>query len=574
MNSLLKIVFVLFLCLPLNALAELPDQLIKDFSPISGTLIMPMGDEFMVDLDAVTGLQQGDILTLTAGGEQIMAPATNNPLNRQNDVIGYLSVTQIKSGYSYCRLVRSVRPPQNGDKVQRFVQVPARIGDTLAGSRLADEFRTGLSQLHWLDDQSTETAALLTFSLVDDRVEVIDSEGTPIKSYDYINGALSATMTSGYSPGNFSSSGGSVKQKSLLNQTVGTLLGSVGFSGKDKRLENPGIIRSVQQQEGKIWIGPDLDGNPVGLTIADFDRDGRREIAVATQKLVKIYRLENGRMQQLALIDFPGGVIPLSLDSIDLDHNGFSELYLTANNGIELSSQMIAYENGAYQLMESRIPWFLRVVELPGEGRVLLGQSLGSVEEPFSQAAFRVRLVDGKPTRAANFPLPPGVNLLSFVPLQGQSNELLYATLDQYDYLTLTTAKGTQLFTSTEHYGGTEEYFYNVVNPGKEIIRPIYIQKRLLKLPSGEILVPQNDGPRLLDRFRDFGKNRIMAMNWDGFALVEAWSIPDQAGYLADFALADADNDGELELVTAVKFRQNNLLQQGHAAVVIYELNQ
>ena len=84
---------------------------------------------------------------------------------------------------------------------------------------------------------------------------------------------------------------------------------------------------------------------------------------------------------------------------------------------------------------------------------------------------------------------------------------------------------------------------------------PIYIQQRLLSLPDGNILVPQNEGSRLLKNYHNFSKSRIIAMKWDGFAL------------------ADADNDGKDELVTVVKYSEKNLLQKGRSNIVIYELN-
>ena len=63
-------------------------------------------------------------------------------------------------------------------------------------------------------------------------------------------------------------------------------------------------------------------------------------------------------------------------------------------------------------------------------------------------------------------------------------------------------------------------------------------------------------------------------MKWDGVTLHEEWQTADQAGYLADFTLADADNDGEIELVMAIKFQHQNILQKGRSSIVIYELNQ
>ncbi len=52
---------------------------------------------------------------------------------------------------------------------------------------------------------------------------------------------------------------------------------------------------------------------------------------------------------------------------IDLDNNGRPELYLTALDGFQLSSLVVQFRDGEYQITNANINWFLRVVELPGQ---------------------------------------------------------------------------------------------------------------------------------------------------------------------------------------------------------------
>ena len=60
---------------------------------------------------------------------------------------------------------------------------------------------------------------------------------------------------------------------------------------------------------------------------------------------------------------------------------------------------------------------------------------------------------------------------------------------------------------------------------------------------------------------------------WNGFTLNEIWRTATQPGYLGDFALADADNDGSPELVMAVKFNHAGLTTDARSSIVIYELD-
>lgn len=569
-----KLILLLLFCvsLPLHALATLPDQIKNDFSPLAGTIIMPIGDQFLVDLDASSGLQEGDILTLVTKGEQVIQPVTGELLGALDVVRGYLQVTQVKSGYSYAEIISSQTPPQKGDQVKRFEQVPAEFKTTAEDTILASELKIGLPHLAWVDKQSSQQP-LLTFSLVDNQLLVKNEVQVTLKSYQYTDGQLSAPLGTLYQPDSFTIGAEMQKSKTALNQGLDNLLGVVGFSNKDKRLENPGIISS-KQQNGNVLIGSNLDGNPVGLAIADFDGDGMNETAIAMEDQLQIHRMIDGNLKLIAKIEFGNGVHLLNLDAIDLDQNGLPELYLSANVGTDLSSQVVEFKDREYRITQNQIPWYLRVVNLPKEGPILIAQAPGVQNTPFYGNPFRVVYSADKLKRGSDLALPNRINFFGFIPIQGTNNDLLYASLNANDYLSILTKKNTELWTSSEHLGGTEVFFYNHEKVADELIQPVYIQQRLLQLSSGEILVPRNEGPRALKRFRNFTENNIIAMKWDGYAMTESWCTAGQNGYLADFTLADADNDGDDELVMVIKYSQKNIIQKGRSAVVIYELNQ
>lgn len=573
MKFILRLSLFIVLLFPVQAAAEIPQQIKNDFSTLTGIIIMPVGDEFLIDLDVTVNLKEGDILALTTPGEKVIHPVTKEVLGTLDDIQGFLKVTQVKSGYSYAKTISTQRTPQKGDQIKRFEQVPAFIDQSLRGMELAIELENGLPQLNWVDNQS-ETEPLLTFSLQENKLNITDMDGIVVKSYPYINDQLSAATGFGVPENNFQIGGPPAQNKTLLNQTVDNLLGTIGLGKKDQRLENPGIIRKIQKQDGDIWIGPNLDGNPIGLIVDDFDADGIKEIAVAMGDHVQIYRLQEGHLKKTTEIDFPGGVNLLKLDSLDLNGNGYPEIYLTANVGEKLSSQVVEFQQGQYRHIQNQIPWFLRVVNLSGTGPALTAKSLGNPETPFEHNLFRVNVSDGKLAQGSDIPISRSLNLFSLLPFRGTSNDNLYADINVDDYLRVVTTQGNVLWRSGERYGGTEVYFYNIRNKFKELIKPIYIQQRLIQLPTGEILVPQNDGPRAVERFRNFTKSRVIAMKWDGFALTESWRTTDQGGYLADFSVADADNDGQDELIMAVRYKQKNLFQGGRSAIVIYELNQ
>ena len=570
MRLIARLSLLLLFSVPFTSLAEIPTQLKNDFKPISGAIIMPIGDEYLVDLDASTNLKEGDILTLVMAGEKVIHPDTKEVLGTLELAKGYLQVTQVKSGYSYVKLLSAGITPKKGNLVKRFAQTPTRFASSQSASSLEEELKIALPHLTWLS-MKEKTKPELIFQLEDNSLKVLNADGVELKQYQYNEGKLSAPTLGTYRTDSFGHE--TPQEKSLLNQAVANISTAVGFGKKDKRLENLGITQNLQLNKG-MWIGSNLDGNPVGLAVGDFDGDGRLETAVALEGHLQILRMENGKMASVASINFAAGVHLLSLETTDIDSNGLPELYLSANVGTKLSSKVVEFTKGSYQNTINRIPWLLRVVDLPQEGRTLIAQTMNNSDNPFSDLPFRVIRSENKLNRGAEMPLPANLNLFNFTLFNGNNDDLLYAHLSAGDNLHVKTPQGAVIWKSEDHFGGSDISFFNKEENQNELPQSFYLQKRMMVLPTGEILVPQNDGSRVFERYRSFKKSRVIALKWDGFTLRQSWSTSEQGGYLADFTLADADNDGQDELVMVVEFQKKNLIQKGRSSIVIYELNQ
>jgi len=569
MKLIIKLSLLVIFLLPLQSLAELPQQIKNDFAPLSGVIIMPVGEQYLIDLDATSGLKEGDILSLTVPGEKIIHPVTKEILGSLDIVRGFMQVSQIKSGYSYAKVISAQITPQKGSQVKRFEQVPALFSTSIQNTALEAELKTNLPNLKWIDASSPEIPQL-TFNLSDSALQIKNIEGVTIRSYQNDSGQLTALPTK-TTQNTFKISSELNESKSTLNRAVGNILGSVGIGSKDKRLENPGIIRSPEQKSS-IWVGSNLDANPVGLTVGDYDGDGQQETAIAFENHIQIHRIIDGKQTLVDRIEFSGGIHLLSLDSLDMDKNGQPELYISANNGTQVRSQVVEYRDGNYQITIAPVRWLLRVVDLPQQGPTLIGQLIDATETPFSAAAFKITRQQDQLQKAGTIP-SPNQSFFSFAPFINSNRELLYAYTSSGDYLNVVTSQMSRIWESGDNFGGSEEFFYNRTEQNSETIQPIYIQKRLISLPTGEILAAQNEGPRIMQRYRDFSESRVIALKWDGFTFAESWRTSQQGGYLADFSLADADNDGTDELVMAIIFSRKNLIQKGRSTVVIYELN-
>lgn len=563
-----------FLLLPLPCFAQLPPQLINDFATRSGYLIMPIGDEYLIDLDASTDLQEGDILTLIVPGETVIHPITKAVLGSLDIPKGYLQVTRIKSGYSYAKLLSTDITPKKGDQVKRFEQVPAVFSgdDSAAATAVYEQLKSGLPQLNWLNNSSS-TEALLNFKFNNSALSVETTAGTSLKNYPLVNGVLLAPKQPSNRNLGFSAPANADENKSMLNKTVNNFMDSVGLGSTDKSRLPAGIIRNNNAGNNNVWFGPALTGNPVGIAVADFDGDGQQETAIVSDNNLLINRIIAGKQQELAKVEVAAGFKILSLDSFDLDNNNQAELYLTVSKDLTLSSMVIEFNAGSYQQTISDIPWFLRVSELSGEGKVLLGQSIESSQNAFAGQPFRIVRNGAALAKGPSVELPSKLNIFNFLPFSGADAAPRYAYLTSGDYLKVITGSGEQLWESGDYFGGSETSFYNQKASRGDLLAPIYMPQRILRTTAGDILCAQNDGLRTMQRYRSFKDSRVVALRWNGYAMTEQWRTSSQQGYLADFALADADNDGALELVLAMKFQSPGLFTAGRSTIVIYELN-
>ncbi len=70
---------------------------------------------------------------------------------------------------------------------------------------------------------------------------------------------------------------------------------------------------------------------------------------------------------------------------------------------------------------------------------------------------------------------------------------------------------------------------------------------------------------RILGNVKVFTSSEIYNLEWDGNGLIENWRTRKISGYVADYQIKDADNDGEVEVVLA-------LVAGGQSMIVTYSL--
>lgn len=541
----------LFLVIPaLNASAVLNDALVHDFALVSGYVIQPAGNEFIIDLDARQQIAVGDIFSVVTPGEKIVHPVTKEVLGTQDTVKGILQVTRIKAGYSYCRAIGAVSGIRNGDAIRRFQDIDVDFWDyTGQGEQIFKELQATLPHLPWQGYAASQKNRPATPALPSGKSPalyfILTSQGLEVRSPDF----------------------------EIIHTYPGSGMQQVRVSPVAEKNDNAMISRASDSGSESYWTSPPLKGTPVGVETGDFDGDGKQEIAVAFGDRVEIYRLAGGNYQQLATLPLGSALRAYHLDGCDLKGNGRPQLFVSiVTDSGNPSGVMIESLDGQYRITRKDIPWHLRSLMVPGEGTVLLAQKMGVQGREFAGPVFRVRLAGTELVQGAVAEVPPKTNLYDFTPFRFKDQKL-FACLGDDGYLNIVTPNGQVIGSSVDKVGGGESYLEMTeeVQSGGES-RISYLPSRIVVNENGEIVVPVNSGFSMLSRVRLFSKSEMKAMKWDGSALRDAWHSIQEKSYLADFRLADANNGGSKALVTVVAFPDYNPFSARRAALHIYKL--
>ena len=163
--------------------------------------------------------------------------------------------------------------------------------------------------------------------------------------------------------------------------------------------------------------------------------------------------------------------------------------------------------------------------------------------------------------RKMDFPKGTKVSGLAIADLRGQGKPDV-VTLDELDRLRIRSIDGKFDWRSRARYGGTAT-FYDTLKKKEDAFRPYEAPAYLVYVP-GRILIRDLDGDGVPEvvinrnefsigtffkRGRSFDMGEVYDLVWDENTLTANWKTREIRGYIADYQVKDADNNGEVELV-------------------------
>lgn len=315
-------------------------------------------------------------------------------------------------------------------------------------------------------------------------------------------------------------------------------------------------------------IGQRLEGVMIGLTqLKRTDRESR-DLVVALERELRLYRLD----RELKLLGvekgFGGNEKIISVDSADLDQDGAEEIYVTAFRGDQLASRVYLLENGTFRKLAADLPFFFRSMALKGEARKVYAQEMSTSEDFYGDLREVVKkgatFATGIPIKLPRFGNIYNVNLLT-----DKNGATLFVTIHPDGYLCVYDDRGENIWKSNDKFGGSETYFSRDDSQNMSFTgireRKRFIEQRVTVSKTGEIVVPKNEGNFVIGDSRSFNKNAVYAFAWNGAALEELWHTKPSQNYLSDYSY-----DGEKkELVILEVVKKAGVVEQGASAIVI-----
>ena len=309
------------------------------------------------------------------------------------------------------------------------------------------------------------------------------------------------------------------------------------------------------------WRSPTLPFTANGMIVADIDNDGANEMVFISDSTVYAYRVKDEKFQRLDDINPGGRAELLNINAADLNNDGWLELVISGFMDEAAYSFVLTFKEGRFQVLQKRIPFFLNVVKIPPLYKpVLVGQKTGD-NNVLDATVHEMIKVGGEYKLGKRVPLPEDTNVFNFtyLPTEGINYKLL--VVNSEDRIEVYTSTFELQATTFDQFAGSPlgfampDTFKGFTATKAQYINYYYIPLRVIVADLdgngvNEVLVNKNisTAAQFFKSYRYFPNGEIHALFWDGVGMSLAWKTRRIKGSVADYGLADLNNDGTMDM--------------------------
>lgn len=319
------------------------------------------------------------------------------------------------------------------------------------------------------------------------------------------------------------------------------------------------------------WTSDPLTGVFGSIALGRTLPSGEREIFVAGYHTIRYLR-KGTDLKQVAEIAIPVPARVLAIDCADLDRDGTPELYVSIVDRKTVSSRVYQPVDGGMELIADEQPWLYRGSGHDLQDRTIFAQGLTSSGEYFDGIAELTKA--GRRFEVQNSrTLPRPGSIFNSTRFRDASGAEKLVVMDEDGYLKIHAADGSELWKSSDKYGGSMTYFnfesVAQLRAKGDKYRWNFLEQRITALPGGTLIIPRNDGSISIGNNRSYNKHSLFGLQWSGSILREAWHTRQTPSYLADYAYDPATR--EVLLLEVVQ--QAGLFSSGKTAISINKLD-
>lgn len=122
-------------------------------------------------------------------------------------------------------------------------------------------------------------------------------------------------------------------------------------------------VDAASKGKAPLWSGALMDFAAVGVALGDVDGDGENELAVASQEVLRVYKLKDGKPELLASEEMPSTVRLMSVECFDLKGAGRAQVYAVTSDTFRKTVETRLYDFTEGRLAyASSLKWLVRGV--------------------------------------------------------------------------------------------------------------------------------------------------------------------------------------------------------------------